>query len=95
MMSKLSADSKIELKVCAKSAYEETLANYHGFLVKKTFQVGLSTSPARASLIAALGPDEATVLADIKQWCELLKPFLDNLNGFYAANAELDDKSSV
>ena len=44
-----------EANAAAKEAYEETLSAYHGFMVKKTFQMGLMGAPGTDSRLNALG----------------------------------------
>ena len=38
-----------EANKAAQEAYKETLMQYHGFMVKKTFQMGLMAAPSTAS----------------------------------------------
>ena len=44
-----------EANAAAKEAYEETLSAYHGFMVKKTFKMGLMGAPGTDSRLNALG----------------------------------------
>jgi hypothetical protein len=41
----------------AKEAYADTLAHYHGFMVKQTFGVGLMAAPSTATMLPCLGSD--------------------------------------
>ena len=38
--------------------YAETLSKYHGFMVKKTFDVGLMAAPSTETMVKCLGPDQ-------------------------------------
>ena len=56
MLKKVSAGE--DANKAAKSAYDETLSHYHGFLVKKSFQVALMAAPGSDSMLKALGNDK-------------------------------------
>lgn len=78
----------------AKEAYETTLMQYHGFMVKKTFQMGLMAAPSTATMLGCLGADPATVQADMKKFVDLANPHMVKIDGFLKSNA-LDDASKA
>jgi hypothetical protein len=51
-----------EANKAAQEAYKETLMQYHGFMVKKTFQMGLMAAPSTASMLACLGSNDVRTL---------------------------------
>ncbi len=42
----------------AKEAYAETLSHHHGYIVKKTFEVGLMAAPSTETMLPCLGTDK-------------------------------------
>ena len=54
--------SGVEANKAAKQAYAETLAQHHGFIVRKAFEAGLSTAPSTNSLLSCLGADKVQCL---------------------------------
>lgn len=42
--------------------YAETLSKYHGFMVKKTFDVGLMAAPSSETMTKCLGPEQGQVI---------------------------------
>jgi hypothetical protein len=48
----------LDANKAAKEAYAETLSQYHGFMVKKSFEVGLMAAPSSDSMLPALGTDK-------------------------------------
>jgi len=78
----------------AKEAYAETLSKYHGFMVKKTFDMGLMAAPSTETMTKTLGPDQDSVLKEMTEWVGVAKPLLDNIHS-YLSSAGLDDQSKV
>mmetsp|Transcript_5682 Transcript_5682/g.10875 ORF Transcript_5682/g.10875 Transcript_5682/m.10875 type:complete len:199 (-) Transcript_5682:304-900(-) len=78
----------------AKEAYEVTLMQYHGFMVKKTFQMGLMAAPSTATMLGCLGQDPTTVHADMKKFVDLSKPHMAKIDAFLRSEG-LDDSSKV
>eukprot|EP00286_Rhodomonas_abbreviata_P025377 CAMPEP_0181297502 /NCGR_PEP_ID=MMETSP1101-20121128/5274_1 /TAXON_ID=46948 /ORGANISM="Rhodomonas abbreviata, Strain Caron Lab Isolate" /LENGTH=199 /DNA_ID=CAMNT_0023402443 /DNA_START=231 /DNA_END=830 /DNA_ORIENTATION=- len=78
----------------AKEAYEETLMAFHGFMVKKTFQMGLMAAPSTATLLKALGDDPKTVMDDMKKFVEYSGPQMAVIDAFLVSEG-LDDKSKA
>ena len=47
-----------EANKAAKEAYHETLSRHHGFVVKKTFELGLMAAPSTDGMLSCLGADK-------------------------------------
>lgn len=47
-----------EANKAAKEAYYETLSRHHGFMVKKTFEIGLMAAPSTEAMLSCLGSDK-------------------------------------
>jgi len=60
LLDKLSNTSS-ELTLCARQAYDSSLANYHSYWIRKTVSVALYTLPYRKDFIAQLQYEENTV----------------------------------
>mmetsp|Transcript_43498 Transcript_43498/g.85012 ORF Transcript_43498/g.85012 Transcript_43498/m.85012 type:complete len:200 (-) Transcript_43498:316-915(-) len=78
----------------AKESYAETLSKYHGFMVKKTFDMGLMAAPSTETMTKTLGPDQATVIKEMGEWVAVAKPMLENIHAYLTAQG-LDDQSKV
>ena len=48
----------LDANKAAKEAYAETLSHYHGFMVKKTFEMGLMAAPSSETMLPCLGSDK-------------------------------------
>lgn len=53
---------QLDANAAAKEAYGETLSQYHGFMVKKSFELGLMAAPSSAKMLPALGKDDVRSL---------------------------------
>jgi hypothetical protein len=42
----------------AKEAYAESLSRHHGFMIKKTFEMGLMAAPSTETMLPCLGTDK-------------------------------------
>ncbi|KAJ2160083.1 hypothetical protein GGF46_002541 [Coemansia sp. RSA 552] len=78
-----------ELSESFTKAYEVTLQKYHGFVVRNMFGLAMKVCPTRKSFYEKIGggEDEATVIAQLREWAEALQKLLNLLNKFYAAGA--------
>ena len=50
----------LDANKAAKEAYAETLSKHHGFMVKKTFEMGLMAAPSTDSMLPYLGNDKVS-----------------------------------
>mmetsp|Transcript_35733 Transcript_35733/g.30041 ORF Transcript_35733/g.30041 Transcript_35733/m.30041 type:complete len:200 (+) Transcript_35733:29-628(+) len=89
LMKKVAAGT--EANAAAKEAYEETLSAYHGFMVKKTFQMGLMAAPGTDNLLKGLGSDAALTKTEMGEWVAAAEPILANIHAFLEKEG-LDDK---
>lgn len=92
LLEKVSAGE--EANAAAKAAYEATLSAYHGFMVKKTFQMGLMAAPGTDTLLGALGSDQVKTKEEMAAWVAAAKPILEKIHTFLEAEG-LDDKSKA
>jgi len=84
----------LDANKAAKDAYEVTLMQYHGFMVKKTFQMGLMAAPSTATMFGCLGSDPAKVQEEMTKFVALSKPHMAKIDAFLRAEG-LDDSSKV
>eukprot|EP00899_Mesostigma_viride_P001883 jgi/Mesvir1/11696/Mv00088-RA.1 len=72
------------------AAYRKTLQHYHNWITSKAMTTAMSFGvPSRAEMLAALGPDPARVMEEMRELVEVLSPVLDELGRvFKAAGAE-------
>jgi len=82
------AGSSDEMKKCANDAYEPTLGKVHNFVVKKMFQAGVGMVPYRHDFLLKLGPDEASVIADMKVFLQTFHPPFQTIVALYAAHSK-------
>merc|ERR1712205_156832 len=83
-----------EANAAAKEAYEETLSAYHGFMVKKTFQMGLMGAPGTDTMLKALGSDPELTKKEMGAWVAAAEPILANIDAFLIKEG-LDDKTAA
>ena len=65
--------------VAARAAYSSTLEKHHGFVVRRTFSVGLSAAPSTDSILERLGgtgANKAEVRADLAEWVAAAAPLI-------------------
>ncbi|KAJ1489560.1 glycolipid transfer protein domain-containing protein [Baffinella frigidus] len=77
-----------EANAAAKDAYSTTLQKYHGFVVKRTFNMGLMAAPGTDAILSRLGgdgADPAETLADLGEWVAAATPLLLAIDAFLAA----------
>ena len=74
-----------DLSKCVNAAYEGSLKQFHGWMVKKIFSLAMMAVPYRKDFIIALGKDipEQQVLDEMKAALELMAANLDKINEFY------------
>merc|ERR1711998_9233 len=80
-----------EMKKCANDAYEATLSKVHGFMIRKTFQMGVGAVGARKDFLLKQGPDEASVITDMKAFLDVFNPIFATIVKLYLEN-KLEDK---
>mmetsp|Transcript_31832 Transcript_31832/g.64013 ORF Transcript_31832/g.64013 Transcript_31832/m.64013 type:complete len:242 (+) Transcript_31832:68-793(+) len=66
----------------AREAYEGSLMQHHGFIVKRSFQVGLMTAPSTASMLKCLGTDPGKTATDVKSFVNASRRHLQVLKTF-------------
>mmetsp|Transcript_1477 Transcript_1477/g.3985 ORF Transcript_1477/g.3985 Transcript_1477/m.3985 type:complete len:202 (+) Transcript_1477:83-688(+) len=84
----------LDANKAAKEAYAETLAHYHGFMVKKTFEVGLMAAPSSDTMLGCLGNDKDQTMGELREWVAVATQFLENFHAFLLKEG-LDDSSKV
>ena len=50
----------------AKEAYAETLSQYHNFVVKGTFDMGLMAAPSTETMLPLLGSDKVRTILEFR-----------------------------
>ncbi|XP_066913847.1 glycolipid transfer protein-like [Clytia hemisphaerica] len=74
-----------DLVKCAKKAYENSLKQFHGWMVQGIFSLAMKAVPYRKDFMKSLGPDttEDVVLAEMKETVTTMAANIDQLNQFY------------
>ncbi|KAJ4458377.1 putative Glycolipid transfer protein [Paratrimastix pyriformis] len=89
--------TEMPMREAAQNAYEATLHRYHGFIVHQVFKVAFSSMPDRAGFLVRVGcttPEKIQhFTAEVREWVELMTPFIQNMQQFLNAN-NLDDPST-
>ncbi|GAB6032941.1 Pleckstrin y domain-containing A member 8 [Chamberlinius hualienensis] len=92
-----------DLKNCALNAYNRTLKQYHGWLVRSVISAATHTVPSRQEVLSklALHPDDTTnplyelqVKEDARLYLKAMKDIISILNRFYSEH-NLDKKEVV
>ncbi|KAJ1489559.1 glycolipid transfer protein domain-containing protein [Baffinella frigidus] len=68
-----------EANAAAKDAYITTLQNYHGFVMQRTFSMGLMAAPGTDTILSLLGgdgADPAQTRAELAEWVAVVTPLL-------------------
>ncbi|KAJ2265467.1 hypothetical protein EV176_005926 [Coemansia sp. RSA 451] len=68
-------------------AYNKTLKQYHGFIVKKMFGVAMLACPDRETFYKKIGGDNEGAHEQLLAWVNALQGLLNELNIFYASGA--------
>ncbi|KAJ1859150.1 hypothetical protein LPJ76_000335 [Coemansia sp. RSA 638] len=68
-------------------AYNKTLKQYHGFIVKKMFGVAMMACPDRETFYKKIGGDKEGAHEQLLAWVNALQGLLNELNIFYASGA--------
>ncbi|KAJ2749385.1 hypothetical protein IWQ56_007240, partial [Coemansia nantahalensis] len=74
-----------ELSVSFTEAYNNTLKQFHGFIVKKMFGVAMLACPDRKTFYLKVGGGKDGVEEQLLQWVQALQTLLNQLNVFYAS----------
>eukprot|EP00047_Mylnosiga_fluctuans_P002428 m.224496 g.224496 ORF g.224496 m.224496 type:complete len:199 (-) comp11097_c0_seq1:61-657(-) len=75
-----------DMTACASTAYDSTLAKYHNFLVRGIFSLAVRAVPTREGFLKELAKgtcDDATLLAQMKEYVDALTTHLNTINTFY------------
>lgn len=75
-------NSSEELSVSFRSAYGETLKQFHSFLVKPIFSAAMSATPYRKDFYSKLGDDQARVQKELDAWLQGLEKAVSILKDF-------------
>ncbi|KAJ1768194.1 hypothetical protein IW140_005716 [Coemansia sp. RSA 1813] len=85
---KRNLDNKTEaLSDSFTAAYNNTLMQYHNFIVKKMFSVAMLACPNRETFYEKVGGNNDRVHDGLLKWVEALQDLLNQLNIFYASGA--------
>jgi hypothetical protein len=71
------------LSAIASEAYTNTLAQYHGWVVRKGVQVAVYMLPYRRDLMAKLGGTEGNVESELRVLSDLMKPVYEETERLY------------
>jgi hypothetical protein len=53
----------------AKEAYAESLSHHHGYMIKKTFELGLMGAPSTETMLPCLGTDKVRSNTQSQRMC--------------------------
>lgn len=84
-LAKLHSGTPETLSAAASEAYTETLAKVHGWATRQIFNAALLAAPKKDAFMAKLGPDQATVLADMGAFLAVFQPIMANTVAFFVA----------
>ncbi|KAJ2608903.1 putative glycolipid transfer protein [Coemansia reversa NRRL 1564] len=73
-----------ELSVSFTEAYNNTLKQFHNFIVKKMFSVAMLACPDRKSFYLKVGGEKEDANLRLLEWVNALQDLLNQLNVFYA-----------
>jgi len=93
---KAQEDKKQELSVAFGKSYEETLKQYHNFVVKGVFSVAMKACPYRADFYKKLAADpdggvsmqEVKLDDDLNKWLAALAAIIQIIQDFYAKEVD-------
>ncbi|KAJ2355803.1 hypothetical protein GGF43_002466 [Coemansia sp. RSA 2618] len=68
-------------------AYNNTLKQFHGFIVKKMFGMAMIACPDRETFYKKIGGDKEGAHEQLLVWVDALQKLLNELNIFYAKGA--------
>ncbi|KAF8985870.1 hypothetical protein BGZ46_000973 [Entomortierella lignicola] len=80
------ANPNEELSVSFNKGYENTLRQYHSFVVRPVFSVAMKACPYRSDFYAKLGSDQSLVQQDLSAYLGGLRTIVVDIQAFYAAN---------
>lgn len=78
-------DPSKELTVTFTSAYNKTLSQYHGMMVKPIFRLAMKTCPYRKDLFQKLGSDQDKVKQQLNTWLQALEKIVTIIMDFFAS----------
>jgi len=81
------ADKNEELSVSFNKSYEETLKQYHSFVVRPVFSLAMKACPYRKDFYEKLGSPQEKVDEELKKWLDALDVIIARLQNFYKAGA--------
>lgn len=74
-----------ELTKTFTDAYNKTLSQYHGMLVKPVFKLAMKACPYRKDFFEKLGADQTKVVEQLKAWLEALENIVKIIMDFFAS----------
>lgn len=74
-----------ELTKTFTDAYNKTLSQYHGMLVKPVFKLAMKACPYRKDFFEKLGADQTKVAEQLKAWLEALENIVKIIMDFFAS----------
>jgi len=81
------ADKNEELSVSFTKSYEETLKQYHSFVVRPVFSLAMKACPYRKDFYEKLGSPQEKVDEELKKWLDALDVIIARMQNFYKAGA--------
>lgn len=77
-------DSSSELTVTFTDAYNKTLAQFHGMLVKPIFKLAMKACPYRKDFFEKLGADQTKVAEQLAVWLKALEDIVQIIMDFFS-----------
>ncbi|KAJ2698932.1 hypothetical protein H4R19_005563 [Coemansia spiralis] len=78
-------NSEEELSASFTEAYNKTLKQFHGFIVKNMFSVAMLACPDRKTFYLKIGGGKDNAKEQLDEWVQALQELLNQLNIFYAS----------
>lgn len=97
LLQSLEADRTSSLSDLASKTYQQTLYQYHGWLVSGTFTVALKFAPGRGTFLTSVAPKgtpEDVIMASMRNFCIGFTELLTEIHSFLEENG-LDDPTKV
>jgi len=79
LLQALVADAEASLSDCVRKAYEGSLKQHHGMIVKGVFAAAVRAAPYRSSFMLGLAPTEAEALAKLGEMLPLIE-YINKVN---------------
>ncbi|OMJ11634.1 Pleckstrin homology domain-containing family A member 8 [Smittium culicis] len=73
-----------ELSVSFSKAYDETLKQFHSFLIRPVFSLAMRACPKSTDFYNKIGGDSQTTKDELLVWAKALKNLISILDDFYA-----------